>query len=516
MKLLAALTFAVWFALRDVWRPAGRYATLVCAANIVVLTAAALLGLGILAGLHDIERQHVLRDPLSLCLWIGNAGFSEERQKLADMDPLRTRLADRLGSTFRGCHPFQSKDLEFEAIGGGGSKTVGRVFRRTCAGRTIEAGDPYLESLHNVQEFNVPEGILVSVYMLKELGLDAAPADLSLVAPSGVELKIPIKSVFDNRVGTATGQPLRLPPGYDFVMPDAYLDKLRPQVENSEAQWVEIGPIPDDWAAPGKLPIEVKQVFTTLNLSGPYKRERQSVNCWRIESHDSPPPRMLQWRLIAQRIAPAMRAADVRLQIIGSESAESTSAPASLEYERAALYVTVPQALEGAADEAEEFGLSVDREIVQKLKRVERNSTVRMAMLVALLVFLGASCLMNVSSIQALHVQRKIAAIGMLRAIGMSGRLLAAIYVVEPLLIGCAGFLAGWCIAQVAGRYLTGPLAMALDQTAAPGAPRLACHCTFFTTVATWACLQSLSIVASLLASRGARLSSPIQALQSG
>ncbi|HEX7378347.1 MAG TPA: FtsX-like permease family protein, partial [Pirellulales bacterium] len=447
MKLIAALKFALWFALCDVWRPASRGATLVCAANVIVLTTAALLGVGTLTGLRNIERQNILRDPLSLCLWVGNPSFSEERQKLVELDELRTRLKDKLGPHFRGCHPFASRELEFEIVGGQ-SKTGRLVLRRTCAGRTITPDDPYLDSLYKDSRFNAlqsndDDGIFVSAYMLSELGFQKnMPSELSLVATSGLELKIPVRGVLDNQVGAATGRPRRLPPGYDFVISEACLDKLRPRIENSAAQWVELGPIPDDWAAPGKLPAEAKQVFASLNLSRPYHRFNQGLKCWRIASHGSPPPRILEWRLIAQRVAAAMRAADVPLEIKNFERTESAGAASPIEYERAALYVTIPEALEGAADVAEDFGLSIDREIVQQLKRIERNSKSRMVMLLALLSFLAVTSLMNISSIQAMHVQRKIAAIGMLRAIGMSRRLLGTIYILEPLLICCAAFLA--------------------------------------------------------------------------
>lgn len=288
MNLWRRLRFLRWLAVRDLYEPNALRVTKVNRRSIAVVTGLTVLALGIAWGTRGLKLKEFEDDPLALCLWVGlpnrEGEFDEPR-----LEAMRAALAARLGPGFREVHGFSPlREQWYKYMDGLGQLVA-------IAGRTLEPGDPLLDSLKSkllagrLFDSDESAGVIVTAGMLEELRPDLKSALAALKrrarskvgGPAWLGQWLGRPRAADDDTGASPAEPINesdlladlelhalgapgqrvpvkvwaivdvtLPFEQSFIVTAEYAKAIRALKAPLTARGVETGPVPADWPRP--------------------------------------------------------------------------------------------------------------------------------------------------------------------------------------------------------------------------------------------------------------------------
>jgi hypothetical protein len=441
MKMWGPFRFALWYGRSDL--RSGWGITWVAVANIALLSGFSLLVFGLANGWQRVREDRLLRDPLALCLLVGD-GQAGRPVDEALLGQLRAEVEARLRLTpgaLLGCYPFRVVGFDFFPV-----QATGTTPSQT--GRTLAAGDPLLLSRRPRvgRGFETPDefGLVVTPRFLSELGADPAapPAQLNMRSHTGKPFPVALLGVTEDD----------LPLGLHFVVTEKCFDYLRTHDPNPNAEAVKTGPVPRAWPDLDELPElldnALSDAATKLQIRYPLQAaKRDGVPCWRLDARAGESYSLEEWRTKVE----ALHGVLVRLKYLESKEFQQAYALGPVAegkrraepYDRVGVYVRELEHLGPVVEAAETVGLPVNKSVYLQLKGFERQvSVVRKVLLVVVSFFAGAA-LVNLGLIQYLRQRPKRPEVGMLKAMGVSPSHLRGVFVAEAAIIWVRGLVVG-------------------------------------------------------------------------
>jgi len=509
----------IWLAVRDILRHGARRTTAVMGGTVTIVTLLALLVFGLFLGYDAIQRDRILRDPLHLCIWVGNHRARDAWVGADRLELLRRSLNDQLGGAegLRGCYPLFHVSLEIHLLQKGSEQ--GSV---PIEGRTIAPDDPLFDSrplqVGNVFAPGHDEGLIISPQLLKELHRSPnspMPDRLSVRVPSGRDVEVKVLGVTRDN----------LPLHFLFLMTESFRDKWLKEHRNVRAFNVHTGPIPKGWPPCDRLPKTVRKAIEDYDLLPPKPvGDPKEPAAWLLRSREATGTSIRSWSVYLRQIHELMAQAgyprDKQFAVpkllgapVEEEDPSIDRMADSSTHHMAVVYVRRAELLKLARDVSQGLGIPAvdDEQTIEKLEKQSRQSRQGRDVLLAFVFLVGLIAAWNVGVIQEMRSHQKIEEIGMLKAIGMTQASCLRLYAVESVLIWTAGFLVGWALAAPLGARL-GPWLLADPQAASEAV--LAFDCGWLLTAVTaGVSLLFCVVVPTIIATLAAVRKSPIQTL---
>ncbi len=441
------LSFA-WQDLRD------RYAlrtTLVIVSTIAFICAFTLASYGFLFGVEQVKLHRLDQDKLARCLWTGD-NIVRQRITPAVRAELEARIRQKLSNAgdLEGVFPFREVKFDWR------TKDQLTIPLR---GRTLAVDDPLLQGRRPVRPggriIQGPDdrGIVIAPSMLKALGWlsQSAPESLHLVATGNVVVSVPVLGVLEEN----------LPLVHDFIIPERYAHELESQNPDPELQLVYSGPVPDDWPTElAMLPEVVRKMFQTYRLAPPIRvRGRDGLWVWSLESQgapgdrEKPLPTLSEWyqnlRRIHAAMTPKYTANEAFITQLDTRGQVPPPPPLPVAHDMAGIYIRDLKQLAQAVTACEsvqagEENLKVaNKDIVKQVEALLEDLEMAVKVLIGIGVLLLIVAIWNIWVIQELRSEQKVAEIGMLKAIGMSGPQLLGLCLIEGGLLWAFGAAGG-------------------------------------------------------------------------
>lgn len=447
--------FLLGFALQDLLDGRGLGTTTVLTLTVALVTALTTLALGLPGAAEQVFRRQLRDRPLAQCLLVWEPDrIASHPLTPSRMQTLRTALADKLtlpADAVR-CFPFHESRLTWQRNPAGGPL----VFEPDIRGRTLVPGDPFLKNcrLRSGRPFadDTEEGVVVADGFLERLGY---PADLEAgatlhVASAGSGRPVPVTLV------GVLAHPL--PFSFAYVMTEAGERNLRSQDPDREAATIWTGPIHEKWPAPRQLPRAVEDALNDYLIARPRRVERDGgVVVWELNTLRSPPPRVSLWKEqleeLHKRLQEQFPASPGFVEKFEAR-VEKRPLPPRTGHDLAEVYVDDLSQLSSAAQGIRAAHLETDQGVVLQMEAYAEASRAAERVLLWVVVVVSVIAVVNVFALQTLRVQRKAVEVGMLRAMGMDGPVLLAVYTLEGALLWLSGSLLGLGLAAAVGASL--------------------------------------------------------------
>ena len=497
MFLIHRARFLVWFAARDlVADPRAFWATAVNVGTIGLLLAVTALAYGLAIGYEELRVRARERDPLARTLWVeselGNSNIAPDR-----VAGLRAGLPEQLANPdpARGVHPFRHVRWRFVTLDAAGrpqgadgrppspadpprGKTDGGV------GRTLAPADPLLDSLRDYYRAGGPfgdpgrPGVIVTAEFLRKLAPDRAlpdplPGELWTYGPGLLRARpVPVVGVVD----------YTLPLGQEFLVTERFAADLR--ADEKSAERVQSGPLPARWVV--LLHPRFRAAAFAAGLGGPgladldrqraRARERvgpalatlkyadeglkadfadgAEVARWQLASTAGPRTRY-EWKVLLDHARAVLGPAD-RDHLVAGELRSGqwvdTLDPEPPGHPYLGVVVRDIRDLGDAADAVEAGGFKViNKDLASQIRATIRTADLVLAVLTAIIGLVGVIATWNLAVLQQTRANEKVSEIGMLKAMGMTRRLLRQVYLTEAAGLWLGGVLVA-AAAVAAGR----------------------------------------------------------------
>jgi hypothetical protein len=455
MTFLRWAFFILWFAGVDLF---GRWRsiriTLVNLGGVLALVAFALLVYGLVLGTDERRRKQFRDDPLATCLIVRpiQRGKAITAADVADLnESVRGRLPS--GDRLLAVAPFYVFPRDWFAPGSDESPRF--------QGRTVAGNDPLFDSYRSPEQWlsGGPPApgktdLVVSAAMLERLGLRAedGPAQLEVRTTTG---KVP--------VALAGALRSELPGRHDFLIPEAVYLELHRKDFNPRVAEVCTGPLAPRWAVLKELPADVKRYLLDERTAWGGREDRgEEGKVWSFHDSAAQPPPLHDWRSRLEKIAQLMEPAFGKAApgFTGPHPAGAIDEPRAPDgYHRIALYVRDLDDLAPANEVVQAKGYEPVDDRHEQILRIQRTTTRALALFSVVLLAVAALVAWNIYAIQSLQAQQNLPEVGMLKAMGMPGRALLAIYLCEAVLLwlpGTAlGLLSGWGVGNVAEWWMS-------------------------------------------------------------
>ncbi len=456
--------FLFGYAVRDLTAYDALRTTLALVFTIAFVSAFTLGSYGFVLGVEQVGLHRVQADPLALSLWVGERGIPHHVITPGVAGELEEKLAQALGSSKKKrVFPFRQVAFSWE-----GKDVSQRIF-----GRTILLGkrrDPLFESfpLRQGRTFQGPkdEGIIVSPEMLYLLGFDPdrPPSQLMIHTTTGRKYPVPVIGVTEKDFPPE----LRL----SYVMPEAYAHLLEHSDPDPLLQGIFTGPIGKNWPkAHSQLPELIRKILEPrrIRLVYPEPGPDDSV-LWFLQSglrkgEGRNWPSQSEWTAYLRNIHAILtkdEQHDYRKSekfITGQKPLEEREVlPMPENRDLAGVYLNDPRELPQAVEVsktvlADGANLEVLNESVAKrVVTVRQEAEVALRILSVIEIILLLISIGNIFVIQSLRWERKLPELGMLKAMGMSGRLLWSLCLLEGFLLSVVGAVVGLGLGWIGGR----------------------------------------------------------------
>jgi hypothetical protein len=497
------LNFLLWFARQDLFARHARRTTRVILSTVAILTGFTLLVYGLVLGNECVRLERLKRDPLALCLWV-QAGDGPLGNHLTEdrLDALRNALAQALPlpGAFRGCSPVREVDLDWYLESDAPS---GRTTK--LSGRTLAPGDPFLrewplQAGRPLTDSN-EHGVVVAKDMLDMLGKAATspPLTLRVRSAEGTAHLVTVVGV----------SPTRFPHDHLYALTEAYYEELLTEVPTAALERIYTGPLPDELVRQKELPAAALAVLNQLNLMATAE-SLEERRVWQLSSLEGKPP-LRAWRQYVKQLRKVLVSAgyplDDAFERITVAAEDRPPAPPKKGHDLAAVYLGDLPDLTPAAAAARSIGLEPLEDVIKQIEAINHAARLAVLVLTWVVVVVGGISCWNVSAIQELRAYQKTAEIGMLKAMGMSDRLLRQVFVTEAALLwglGCgAGMLLG----------LAGGWGSAWWLAESPAERFLAFRCPWYLAAAVAGACATAVWTSTLYATRAARRAPPSETL---
>lgn len=466
MRLREYVRFLVGFSREDLFAPGALLPT---ATNILCNTSVlfvCLTGLAVVDGAANVRRKALERDQENLCIRGGQANIVGriDASFLADLRKA-FEAAPNLdgGRAIRVLAPYsQTRQRRWIAKNGSSSDPI--------KGRTFRDGDLLIQN-RPPRAWKDPSrkpppadplacsnrGVYVTESMLAELGygkpspqedgflLDEEPQELLVELRFGLPAyPVPVLGISERP----------LPDGYQFVWSEAFLqwlEKYELQGNEQVEDPFKTGPVPPSWIdalATDSLPESVKQWITlkiedSTGRGGPQPSQRpDGKSCWKFgrsgeayqfwaENLDE-----IRRRMVDGGFNKATDHAPDLVPPPPGFTLKPCDAGLRPNDEFVAVYARDLDDLDAIARimASEPFALNPNRDIARKLREIGRQSRVLLNVLWAIVVLILLMACGSAFSLDVLRADSRKAETGMLRAIGMSRRVLIGVSVTESLL----------------------------------------------------------------------------------
>ncbi len=455
--------FLVGYAIRDLTAYDALRTTLAIVFTIAFVSAFTLGSYGLVLGVEQVGLHRVQADPLALSLWVGERGIPHHIIKPEVSQELEARLTETFGPTEKKrVFPFRQVVFSWE----------GRDVSQRIFGRTIMLGqrtDPLFESfpLMHGRTFDGPkdQGIIVSPEMLYLLGFDpkAPPSHLKIHTTTGRTYPIPVLGVTKHN----------FPPELHlyYVLPERYAHLLEHSDPDPLRQAIYTGPIGKNWPkVHSQLPDLIQKILQPrrIRLLYPEPGPNGSI-IWLLQSELRKGegrnwPSQSEWTAYLRNIHSILTEDDKQNYgkreefITKQRPLEETELPEMpTERDLVGVYLDDPKDLPEAVEvcktvKAGGGNLEVLNESVAKrIVTVRQEAEVALRILSVVEVILLLISIGNIFVIQALRWERKLPELGMLKAMGMSGRLLWSLCLLEGFLLSVVGAVVGLGLGWLGG-----------------------------------------------------------------
>jgi len=494
MKALRILLWMVW---RGMVRPRVRLITFVCIFAVALMVFLPLEVYGVLFGLYAVQRQIVLEDPLTLCLWVGLPGLQDQVFTPERKEQLKRLLTGESGLS--GWYFFHEIDIFFGLLP---DPSAGSL---SVTGRTRDPEDPVLTNRTPQTNDKSSSGLYVSRKLLEQLGWrpnEPEPRELFIEAPNRELVSVPVAAIYDE-----------LPWGHKFVVDKNWYANFLQEHADVRCAILVTGPIPADWPPPGQLPKLVRTAFDTYRMFVPQKAD----SAWRIETWRENGYHIRDWTTFLQKINSLMTTAGFssaneefwKMARPINQQVNPHSLPAE---NMGAIYVKDVNHLRSLKQKLEQNGFYVrdTNDTINRLEQLNRSNLIQAGFVTAFLVLIFTGLMLVLTAVQTLRTDAKMAQIGLLKAIGMSERFLRWMFITESLIIWFLGTIVAVITSFLLGKYAVAPALI-------PEASRYASLAFQFSPamVSTIACsVAGCWIVMTVLTTRKAIGTSPARLLQ--
>lgn len=444
----------VAFAIQDLWAPGARRTTIAVFLTILLISAFTLAAYGLAIGSARVDCYRIEKDPLALCLLVGDRINTKGKVTATVRDMLDATVSDSIPdkAAYRGCFPFRVNEFFVNRVDGRGMTAL--------LARTIlieeERRDPLMQSRPlrpGGRDFDGPadKGIIVSPRMLAELGLPQSLEQLDFVEiqVSGQLLEIAVLGIMQDD----------LPGALDFVIPEAY-EQMLTTTDPKPLQWVFTNAMPQDWPQPSNFPAPIKGMFNTWKMDLPLMESQEDgrrILMLQSRRPDDEWPTFAAWGRYARRLMTEMEKLGystnkefTKLDHRG-QLEELQAKQLSKNCDMAGLYFTDTDQLTPAAnacDRVAEVHGTVNRDVIDQLESIAGQREVALGIVTIFEAVVMVMAGWNLIVIQVLRAAQKTTEAGMLKAIGMTRGLLFSLVLIEAALVWAIasglGILTGW------------------------------------------------------------------------
>ncbi len=284
-----------------------------------------------------------------------------------------------------------------------------------------------------------------------------------------VPRKLRIRNAFDEPFEVQVAGVARdgLPFEYQFLLSEQADRLSRTLPPDDELPSIIAGPVAVALHDPAGLPEKARQQladFATQLQLFPIKAEqtKDGHRGWLMRSMVDP-PRLSTWRARLRQLHDSLKqdglSLDEGLRPLGLTTSAQPPPVRSGPY-RAGIFVDDVKDLRKVEATAQALGIPLpDRGVLPKLEGYAHSVAQAETILLVLLGLFGVIALINVAVLQKLACQMKQAEVGMLKAMGISGRLLWSVYLTETLLLWLVGLLGGILLTWALGWAFAGWIA---------------------------------------------------------
>ncbi|QDV36305.1 ABC transporter permease [Tautonia plasticadhaerens] len=456
------LPYLARFAACDLFERTSLRITVAVITTIAAVVAFSVLARGLALGAHRVNVQRLQDDPLNRSLWYGvRSSRLMTGGRIAEIDEaLRAALP---AGAIEGLYPYSKTPDDWEWLTADGTSIERPV------GRTIRPEDRLLESFP-LREGRPPilrldddEGIVASPKMLELLGYDPEsppPESLSLRRGRRDTVPVPLLGV--------TEKPL---PDYaDFVVGERYEAKLRQIDPDPVLGQLRSGPVPPDWAAAareGSLPPNVSETLDKARLFLEVE-DLSSGSHWNLTfiGDVSEAPGLRAWRDLLVALAGEMLRAGMppapRLTEIPEGQYASEEAVPWEDHQFVAVVAAdieyLPE-IERIVNETlarsirPELAVPLNQGVSDEVIKFSRQTREALNILTYLSLGIALVAMLNLMVVEWLRAERKIPEWGLLKAVGMTEAELAALSVLEGVVLGTLGVAAGAAFGIGVGRW---------------------------------------------------------------
>jgi hypothetical protein len=483
-----------WLAWTGLFRTGVRFVTWVSIFSLVVILVLSLDTYGFLRGYWLVQKELLLEDPLSLCLWVGSPGLKD-----AEFTPERRQHLSELLSTRDYVAYWLLYEMELHI-----QRLDQPHYTVPILGRTRSKIDPLSHNLSQVGN-TVGAGIYVSDRLPSQIGAKDIPSRVTVCGPTGVLSNVDVR-------GSITRQ---LPWNHNFVVDEEWYRQYLEDNSNQRSQFILSGPVPCEWPTNFQdLPDIVRSAFDTYSLLPLHVQERSDGKFWLLETSQENGYTRGQWSSFIKQLAQLMEhsgykpASESMWQDLSDLTPKEFVMP---EPNLALIQVRSVDQLREVKSLLENHGFNVrdTNETLSRMEHIYRSSVTAGVMLLAGWILTGIGFFLTLIGLHTLRVNSKLPQIGMLKAIGMSPTQLELLFLYESLIIVSCGTVIGVPTAYLVGS-ITGPWVV-------PGGnkyPTLAFYVPWQVTAGLICILVIFCVCINLIASRKAVRTSPIETFQ--
>ncbi len=445
----------LWFVVRNLFRPGRIAATVISSLAIMLLTLIALLGLGVLYGHRGVERARLERDPLTQCLWLGHPAyreswFTEERlAKLAEV--LKTIPA------VKEWYPCRELRLDWFLL-----REPPSDDSLSLPGRTFLPEDPIGRIVRRGPTESAEPGVYITPEFLTTLGHkegDPVPTEVVFRDSVGNPRKTKICGILDRE----------LPWQHRFLVEERWFVEHLQARPDVQAVRIQTGPLPAHWPREWEeFPEIVRTAFDQYGMLPPMWVEDEAERfVWDIRTWSHGGILLSQWFVCLQQVVTQMEGQGYSvtppekeqflqieaLETLGADSEEATP------YHFVVLYVPELGRLKEVKAELERAGFIVrdPAHTIHRLDELGKRTATLSRVLGGILGLLGTSLFAMLASLQAMRTEVRRQEIALLKALGMSSSLAAAVLLGEATFVWAYSSGIGWGIAWPLGRFVIGP-----------------------------------------------------------
>jgi len=464
MRLLSLLCACAW---RDVSDRVALRSTGVIALTIALVCALTIALFGFVYGFERVRYARLKEDPLSLCLWVGST--FEERLTPQVLNELNEQVRDRVGpEKFEGVYEFYQTELRLRDPKGDVRSLYGRTFVLEKDDKGVERRDPLFRSRPlraGGREFATPddEGIVLTPQGLEELGLGPNDNPKEVMMVVSRDVRVPVLGVLTKN----------LPTPHSFLILPRFERRLASSNPDPSLKMVITKPLPPKWPQldvglpkkdrpkdlEAKYPAEVVKLLRSKDWKqfDPVQEERFGKPVWVIKSKvlendpDTPLPTLITWnerlRIVAREMEAAGYPSEEPFRVDESTLPIEEAHPRKT-FHLAAVYVSDLGSLVKAANGCESVragdqNLRVNRNVVEQITNIGRQTEQALGVLALIELVVVVIAVANLGVLQKLRAEQKTAEVGMLKAMGMTGRALMLLSVIEGLMLWLPAVLLG-------------------------------------------------------------------------